>query len=141
MKIYTATKLTNVDAARAINRVLVAAGHEITYDWAVHGSMQDSPDQWSEVSRKEMDGVRSADLVVVILPGGRGTHAEMGAGIALSKPVLILGQKAVFEEGGYTCAFYHHPTVRKEVVEVFDLSVIAALILKHAGALEEARVG
>lgn len=142
MKIYVATRLANVEAARSINRALIAAGHEITYDWTDHPEATKTDEHMEAVSVKELDGVRAAEFVVAILPGGRGTHAEIGAALVLGKPVLIVGQKSAFMEGGYPCAFHHHPGARREVIGVRDLSLITALALKHAGAIEASkRVG
>lgn len=48
-----------------------------------------------------------------VLPGGRGTHVEIGLGIAGQKNVFVLAGDvaADFGRDGRTCAFYHHPLV------------------------------
>ena len=61
---------------------------------------------------KELTGVVSADAVIVLWPGGRGTHVELGAALALGKRVFLMSEvldhhRATKE----TCAFYHHPLV------------------------------
>lgn len=111
MKFYIATGLANHAAHNAVRDALAALGHEITYDWTTHGPV------WRQgkavirtTSVAETDGVRAADFVVVLLPGGRGTHAELGMALAFGKPTLIAcGDAAMFEASPETCAFYHHP--------------------------------
>jgi hypothetical protein len=63
------------------------------------------------VARREILGVVEADIVIVLLPGGRGTHAELGAALALAKPVALHTNDSGIFVGPETCAFYHHPCV------------------------------
>lgn len=111
MKFYVASSLNNAEQVRIVARMLRNAGHEQTYDWTVHGSVQSEPDRWPTVAGKELDGVTDADVVVVLLPGGRGTHTELGAALAACKRVFIWGATAdaMLDESGRTCVFYHQP--------------------------------
>ena len=85
----------------------------ITYDWTAHGSVwKDGADRIRKVAQAEMQGVLDADYVVVLLPGGRGTHTELGMALADGKPVILYGTDDDFS-GPKTCAFYHHPLVRR----------------------------
>lgn len=116
MKYYIATKLENHLKHNQIRDMLGQAGHDITYDWTVHGPVwQEGVRRISEVSQMELAGVGNADMVVVILPGGRGTHVKLGAAIGLGKPVVMLAECAEAQEMKKavpaTCAFYHHPLV------------------------------
>jgi hypothetical protein len=125
MKFYVATKLERAEDQKAIVTWLKNLGHEITYDWSVHGSVQsEGLDRIREVAMNESRGVLDADLVIVILPGGRGTHAELGMALADAdrqherrgmtavggeKRVVIIGDDGGVD--GRTCAFYHHPRI------------------------------
>ena len=65
---------------------LKKCGHDLTYDWTLHGSVKSvSKERLREVASLELDGVSEADFVVVLLPGGNGTHLELGFSIAREK--------------------------------------------------------
>lgn len=88
-------------------------GHEISYDWTLHGSVKSvSKERLREVASKELNGVSEADFVVVLLPGGHGTHLELGFAIAREKKVFLHSEDPIiFELGPQTNAFYHHPDI------------------------------
>lgn len=120
---YIATGLENVDEAKALHVLLQENGWVPTYDWTTHGS---APERVDEISQLELDGVVRADIVFVILPGGKGTHAELGAALAKSRlteletcfsesHVVIFGDNpsVQFERVKGTCVFYWHPAVTR----------------------------
>lgn len=133
MKYYIASALENAEQVKALKKMLDAAGHEHTYDWTVHGSVQTcGTDRIAEVAMKEAEGVITADVVVVLLRGGRGTHTELGIAIGTSLLAVTLAEVGIVEltgtrricifspsseedfgTTGKTCAFYHHPLVEK----------------------------
>lgn len=115
MKIYIASTLSNYLQVQALRDALLAAGHSITYDWTLHGSVQGQGEaRLREVAAAERTGVLQAELVLVLLPGGRGTHAELGMANALGKPVIIFSASDAFDAyGGSTCAFYWNDNVRQ----------------------------
>lgn len=122
--VYVASGLENIAVVREFNQRLTQLGYKITYDWTDHGSVQgtvsvENPDvtRIRDVAAHEMRGVAAAYLVVCILPGGRGTHTELGAAIAQSRlngtRIVMVGD-AEAQYGSAerpTCAFYHHPQV------------------------------
>ncbi len=124
MKYYIASGLENAAQVRALKAILDARGWEHTYDWTVHGSVQtEGLERISEVADAEVEGVLRADIIIVLLPGGRGTHVELGmalAGAALDGVLDALrivlyspDPERDFGVGGKTCAFYHHPLVER----------------------------
>lgn len=146
MKIYVASALENIGYIREVMGAFRRKGHEITYDWTEHGSVQESePDVICDVAGKEVAGIAAADVVLVVLPGGRGTHIELGIAVGLSiagsaKQIIVaeerksLGEIAGFIPAGNkdfgaapyyerTCAFYHYsPTVlRVRYVKIENL--------------------
>jgi hypothetical protein len=122
MRFYVATGLERAGVARALGEQLVEAGHEWTYDWTTHGAVAwAGPGRVREVALLEASGVARADVVVVLLPGARGTHVELGMAIALGKRVLVVVDDDETEAaflGDRVCAFYLHPAV--EIVRGFD---------------------
>lgn len=123
MKFYIASKLANAHQARKLAAHLKRFGWEQTYDWTLHGSVHGlGEDVMQEVTLKELGGVKDAEVLVVVLPGGRGTHAELGAAIALKKPVFIWGEKHEdFIQDGYACSFYWNPVVRRITGDMLKL--------------------
>ena len=114
MKFYIATRLERALDHNLVRDTLVVRGHEITYDWTHHGSVQrDGTTRIREVSLAEKRGVLAADFVVVLLPGGRGTHVELGMAIAAGKPVILHTQddELLDTTNNRTCVFYHDPLV------------------------------
>ena len=109
MLIYIASRLENYRQVQAVRDALIQDGHVITYDWTQHNSVaQQGIERLKEVAENERRGVVSADAVVVLLPGGRGTHAELGIACALNIPVMLItdNHRAYFLPDENTCAFY-----------------------------------
>ncbi len=109
MKYYIATSLERASTHNIIRDALIKLGHVITYDWTIHGSVKNvSVNKLKEVGNLMLKGVKDADFVVVLLPGGKGTHTELGASLAYNKPVFLHASDAKFLQlGEDTCAFYH----------------------------------
>ncbi len=121
---YIASKLENAEQVRELKVRLDALGWKHTYDWTVHGSVQGDASRCREVAAKEMEGVYMAAVVIVLLPGGRGTHVELGCALGIRDCVAgdDPGPRIVvyspdpdkdFGTDGTTCAFYHHPLVER----------------------------
>lgn len=113
MKYYIATSTSRMPFHNTVRGHLKQLGHEITYDWTTHGSVRHtSLSRLQEVAQLEFQGILDADFVLVLLPGGKGTHAELGFSIASRKKVFIHSEDPkTFEIGPEICAFYHHAEV------------------------------
>lgn len=123
MKYYVASGVPNAEKVNLASAALTRAGHERTYDWTTHGDVsQTSPERKREVAALESRGVIDADLVVFLLPGRFGTHAELGLALASSanKRILLWSEtSAPFDGTEGFCVFYHHPAVER-IVCPFD---------------------
>ena len=113
MKFYIASKLENYDQVRYLANKLKSAGWTHTYDWTIHGSVKEKDiDTLKDVGQKEFNGVREADIVIVLTPQGRGTHTEFGMAIALGKKIFLCHtDSAYFLCDDNTSAFYWLPNV------------------------------
>ena len=78
----------------------------------------------------EMAAVREADVLVVLLPGGYGTHVEIGAALALGKPVILHAPDRKTLDAPYPCVFHYHPRVKLLVSEVLDVDEVLACMLR-----------
>jgi len=139
MKVYIATTLGNVALQNAMRDALMKEGHHtITLDWSEIGELHDRPDLWTTVAKAEIDAVRKADLLILILKGGRGAHIELGAALVFDKPVIIVGPEDQYDDGGwgYPCLFYHHPTVIERIfcddTEAYP-SLVSQTMREHPG--------
>lgn len=105
-KFYCATSLNNADQAKIVIRRLCDFGHECSYDWTSHGKVS-GHQAMLDICLKELEGVLEADVVVVLWPGRRGTHVELGAALATNKPVFFI----VPPDFDADVSFYHHTNI------------------------------
>lgn len=119
---YIATKLERHADHNLVRDTMAAQGHTITYDWTTHGSVREEGSaRMREAADGMVRGVLDADLVIVLLPGGRGTHAELGMALAAGIPVILHAEDAaMFESPDETICFYHHPLCLQVVSSPLD---------------------
>ncbi len=97
-----------------------------TYDWADKSLKCASPRESAEIAVAEIAGVGESDVLIVLLPGGYGTHVEIGAALALGKPVIVHAPDRATLETPYPCVFHYHPRVKLLISEVLDVDVVLA---------------
>ena len=124
MKFYIASKLENYEQVQSLAGQLKAFGWEHTYDWTTHGSIKETDvETLKAVGQKELDGVKCADIVIVLTPQGRGTHVELGIAVALNKTVYIHHEDdKYFKCDDNTSAFYWLPGVKHFAGSVEELA-------------------
>ena len=127
MKFYISSRLHNIDQVRHVASLLKGHGWTHTCDWTNFVVSSNSPDSLRTIGEKELDGVRTADIVIVLTPQGRGTHIELGMAIALGKKVYIYhADDSYFLCDDNTCSFYWLPQV-KQLTGKIDAAVEAIL--------------
>lgn len=116
-RFYIATQIERAKDHNVVRDLLIQCGHDITYDWTTHGSVKrTSVEKLADVGHKMIDAILEADFVVVLLPGGKGTHTEFGAALAAGKKVIVhCEDEEVFLPTDKTSAFYHHQLITKLV--------------------------
>ncbi|MBG6192453.1 nucleoside 2-deoxyribosyltransferase [Arthrobacter sp. CAN_A212] len=65
------------------------------------------------IGQRERDGVMGADVVVILLPGGKGTHVEFGIAIAQGRRTILHSPDEVINNLETTSTFYHLPELEK----------------------------
>ncbi len=112
MKFYVASSLDNATTVRWLARELVGRGWAWTYDWPNKPDLRTGDRGYTdtELWKRALDerhGVAEADVVIAILPGGRGTYIEFGMALALQKYVIVLAKTEEDLNAGYKypCAF------------------------------------
>lgn len=125
MKYYIATSLSRAIAHNRLRDSLNSLKYEIAYDWTSHGSVKSvSLKRLQEVAVCELNGILQSDFVVVLLPGGHGTHLEMGFALGQGKKIFLHSEEpSLFELGSQTNAFYHHPNLIRLCCPLADVAV------------------
>lgn len=110
MKFYIASGLSNKEAVRFVSEQLKNKGHVHTYDW----TKNEKPvtlERLQEIGQLELDGVLGADVVIVLLPGGKGTHIELGIALGQGKKIYLYSDNEEVNNVDTTSSFYQLPQV------------------------------
>ena len=96
MKLYIASTLSNWKRVRRFYKFFESYGIEIAYDWTQYGE-EISPNVERDKNKQslqrkaeqEFTGVRLCDHLFAIMPGGRGTHFELGMAYGLLNAQIV----------------------------------------------------
>lgn len=103
---YVASRIENIGQVRIVQHALTAKGMCLLYDWTKHGSLATADETAiAHAVNEETLAAKNAKLLVVLLPGGRGTHCELGLALGGAAEHVVLVGEADF------CLFYKHPKV------------------------------
>lgn len=109
MKVYVAGKFEDRENIRSIYHILKQYGHTIALDWTNHEHPKSDKEQ-EQWAIADIEGVKQCDTLIAIFSKDyryRGALIEVGAALALGKPVIIIGSN----ENSST--LLHHPLVTK----------------------------
>lgn len=114
---YVASSFKNVENVRYVARNLEREGYVNTYDWTriaeAIGEKSLTLDDLRDIGQKERGALLKADVVVILLPGGKSAHVEMGIAIGRAKRILLHSPDASIDNIETTSTFYHLPEVEK----------------------------
>ena len=122
MNFYIGSRLGNYKQVQSLANKLKSAGWTHTFDWTQDSTASLSEETLKVISQQEADGIKSADIFIMLTPQGRGTHTELGMAIALEKKIYVchLDDK-YFKNDENTSAFYWHPQVKRLVGDIDDI--------------------
>lgn len=80
----------------------------LTYDWTLCGQVCD-PEAAAALAHHQSEGVARARCLLLLMPGGRGTHFELGMAHALRVPVVALNDVGA----PWDVTFHHLPGLLK----------------------------
>ena len=123
MKFYVASGLQNKEAVRMVSVKLMQLGWHHTYDWTLN-ERADSLEELQRIGMLEQQAVEEADVVVVLLPGGKGTHIELGMAIAMKKKIFLYDTSGEVMNAPTTCTFYQLPEITICTGSINDLITI-----------------
>lgn len=111
MKFYVASGMKNCKLVNYYAKVLKENGWEQTHDWVANVRDDASIEDITEYAKLESQGVANADVVILLLPAGRGAHIELGMAMALNKKIFLCsGTEEEFNIQN-TVAFYNLPNI------------------------------
>ena len=106
MNFYVASGLQNKEDVRKVSEQLTLLGWHHTYDWT-QNERANSIEKLQEIGTLEKLAVKASDVVVVMLPGGKGTHIELGMALAWDKRIFLYDPSNEVMNVSTTCTFYH----------------------------------
>ena len=115
MKFYVGSGMKNAKLVEYYQEKLKEAGWEQTYNWVNNINSDINIDEIREYAKLEQEGVMNSDVVVILLPAGRGAHIELGMSIALNKKTFLCSITEDEFSIENTVAFYELPNVVKLV--------------------------
>lgn len=129
MKIYLASSFLNKDSARQAMNMLEDAGHIIVTDWTTHEPTNDVNVLANE-SVEDLEGVKDADVFILLWPGRMGSNAELGAALVLGKPCILVGGVNRFDS-----VYFNHPFVRLAGTMTDAIKLIKQIEFYSAGVI------
>ncbi len=131
MKFYIASSFANQEMVKKLSRLLMQKGHEQTYDWTMN-SKADSAEALSTIGQLEKNAVSACDVFFILLPGGKGSHNELGLALAGEKKVFLFSETDVFSDISMSTTFYHLPEVERVIGTLEDLAEMATVSIGKA---------
>ncbi|MGG1631183.1 nucleoside 2-deoxyribosyltransferase [Rossellomorea sp. NRS-1567] len=110
MKFYVASSFHNIKQVRDVNERLKIKGYIHTYDWTQNGRAS-TLEELKKIGEEERQAIIESDLILVLLPGGKGSHVELGIALGLNKRVILYSPCNEVSDFDQTTTFYHLPEV------------------------------
>lgn len=131
MKVYIASSLLNAEKVQYLISKLSNNGCEITYDWTIHGKVDDE-EMLREICKSEVQAVLDADVLLFLHPARTGSHVELGIMIAAkrllgSKLIVILDEHGTAEPK----SFYFEEGIVKFTQEQEAIEFISMIARDH----------
>lgn len=118
MKFYIASSLLNKQAVNYVSDKLIAAGYVHTYDWTKNNRAS-TLNELKVIGESEKNAILACDVIVILLPGGKGSHIELGIAIGQGKKIFLYSADKKVNDLDTTSTFYHLPEV-EQVIGTLD---------------------
>lgn len=113
MNFYIGSGMKNCELVNYYSKILEEKGWKHTYNWAKNINGDETIKDLIEYSKLEQQGIIDSDVVIILLPAGRGTHIELGMALALNKKIFLCSETKEEFNIKNTVNFYQLPnTVR-----------------------------
>ena len=111
VKFYIGSGFKNCELVNYYSKILEENGWEHTYNWTKNISNDETIENLIEYSKLEQKGIKDADVVIILLPAGRGTHIELGMALALNKKIFLCSATKDEFSIENTVNFYQLPNI------------------------------
>ncbi len=111
MKFYIGSGFKNCELVNYYSKRLEENGWKHTYNWTENISNDETIEDLIEYSKLEQEGIKDADVVIILLPAGRGTHIELGMALALNKKIFLCSATEDEFSIENTVNFYQLPNI------------------------------
>lgn len=115
MNFYVGSGMKNCELVNYYAKVLKENGWNQTYNWVENVNDDVSIKDMIEYAKLESKGIVDSDVVIILLPAGRGAHIELGMALALNKKIYLCSDTKEEFSIENTVAFYELPNIVKLV--------------------------
>ena len=113
MKFYIGSGFKNYKLVDYYSKKLEENGWKHTYNWTKYISDYESIEDLIKYSKLEQKGIMESDVVIILLPAGRGTHIELGMALALNKKIFLCSSNKDEFSTKNTVNFYQLPEITR----------------------------
>ena len=111
MKFYIGSGFKNCELVNYYSKKLEENKWENTYNWTKNINKEITIEDLKEISKLEQKGISDSDVVIILLPAGRGTHIELGMALALNKRIFLCSETKEEFSIENTVNFYQLPSI------------------------------
>ena len=111
MNFYIGSGMKNCELVNYYSKILEEKGWKHTYNWAKNINADETIKDLIEYSKLEQQGIIDSDVVIILLPAGRGTHIELGMALALNKKIFLCSETKEEFNIKNTVNFYQLPNI------------------------------
>lgn len=113
MNFYIGSGMKNCELVNYYAKELKRNGLNQTYNWVENINEDVSIEDMTSYAKLESQGIIDSDVVIILLPAGRGAHIELGMAIALNKKIFLCSETNEEFSIENTVAFYGLPNIVK----------------------------
>ena len=113
MNFYIGSGMKNCELVNYYAKELKRNGWNQTYNWVENINDDVSIEDMTSYAKLESQGIIDSDVVIILLPAGRGAHIELGMAIALNKKIFLCSETNEEFSIENTVAFYGLPNIVK----------------------------
>lgn len=111
MKFYIGSGMKNCELVNYYAKILKRKGWILTYNWVENINDGVSIEDMTSYAISESQGIVDSDVVIILLPAGRGAHIELGMALALNKKIFLCSETKDEFSIENTVAFYGLPNI------------------------------
>lgn len=111
MNFYIGSGMKNCELVNYYSKILEEKGWKHTYNWAKNINGDETIKDLIEYSKLEQQGIIDSDVVIILLPAGKGTHIELGMALALNKKIFLCSETKEEFNIKNTVNFYQLPNI------------------------------